>query len=386
MHRLALPKVNSLLSPGLGMNEVLHPLQLGEILDRTAQMYRARFPAFLGIATIPAATMFVFTAGFVTLITWVGASLKSGTASAGVLGWSLLIILMLLIVPVALGATALGEAAISDAAARCFLGHPITIRGAYKEAWKRGWRFAGLLVLQGLAIAVVPAIVFFMVLGIMIATKVREMATNDPSPVFGGLVFVAVVVVGVFAVWMLLRVCLAFPTCVVERTTAWSALRRGTRLSDGTKWRILVLYILGLLLTQILAWAVAFPAMIAIALIPGLQGQKHAQLLGVIVMLVSYAAMFAMRALTKPIYGIALTLFYFDQRIRKEGFDIEWMMQQAGMAVRERTDDSANAVLLDATTRSQGESTTPPEQATIPANLTDVGEASLASAPGEGNA
>jgi hypothetical protein len=24
-------------------------------------------------------------------------------------------------------------------------------------------------------------------------------------------------------------------------------------------------------------------------------------------------------------------LFYYDQRIRKEGFDIEWMMQRAGM-------------------------------------------------------
>ena len=47
-------------------------------------------------------------------------------------------------------------------------------------------------------------------------------------------------------------------------------------------------------------------------------------------MFAMYAAMFAVRALTKPVYGIALTLF-FDQRIRKEGFDIEWMMQQAGM-------------------------------------------------------
>jgi len=32
------------------------------------------------------------------------------------------------------------------------------------------------------------------------------------------------------------------------------------------------------------------------------------------------------------VYGIALVLFYYDQRIRMEGFDIEWMMQQAGMA------------------------------------------------------
>jgi hypothetical protein len=31
------------------------------------------------------------------------------------------------------------------------------------------------------------------------------------------------------------------------------------------------------------------------------------------------------------VYGIALVLFYYDQRIRQEGFDIEWMMLQAGM-------------------------------------------------------
>ena len=48
-------------------------------------------------------------------------------------------------------------------------------------------------------------------------------------------------------------------------------------------------------------------------------------------MFATYGAYFAVKALTKPIYGIALTVFYFDQRIRKEGFDIEWMMQQAGM-------------------------------------------------------
>ena len=29
--------------------------------------------------------------------------------------------------------------------------------------------------------------------------------------------------------------------------------------------------------------------------------------------------------------AIALVLFYYDQRVRKEGFDIELLMQQAGM-------------------------------------------------------
>jgi hypothetical protein len=34
-----------------------------------------------------------------------------------------------------------------------------------------------------------------------------------------------------------------------------------------------------------------------------------------------------------PIYSTGLTLFYYDQRVRKEGYDIEMMMQAAGLAL-----------------------------------------------------
>jgi hypothetical protein len=40
---------------------------------------------------------------------------------------------------------------------------------------------------------------------------------------------------------------------------------------------------------------------------------------------------FILQVLIAPISAIALVLFYYDQRIRKEGFDIEWMMEQAGL-------------------------------------------------------
>ena len=33
-----------------------------------------------------------------------------------------------------------------------------------------------------------------------------------------------------------------------------------------------------------------------------------------------------------PVFSIALVIFYYDQRVRKEGFDILWMMQQAGLS------------------------------------------------------
>jgi len=39
----------------------------------------------------------------------------------------------------------------------------------------------------------------------------------------------------------------------------------------------------------------------------------------------------AISTLLAPIFPIALTLFYYDQRIRHEGYDIERMMDAAGM-------------------------------------------------------
>ena len=42
---------------------------------------------------------------------------------------------------------------------------------------------------------------------------------------------------------------------------------------------------------------------------------------------------FFTNAFIGPMYATGFTLFYYDQRIRKEGFDIEWMMQAAGMTV-----------------------------------------------------
>jgi hypothetical protein len=313
------------------MNEPQHPLTLSEILDRTAQLYRARFLVFLGIATIPAGIVFTFAAAVFAFIAWMGNNARHGAPISDVLMWVFLILLTTLIIPVSLAASALGNAAISEAAARAFLGEAGTIRSAYATAFKRLWRYAGLYTLLGLVILGAPLVLFSVAVAGMIFGKVNGYAANDPSPLFGGLIFLLLLVLGALAVWMLLRFCLAFPVSVVEQAPAWSALKRGALLSHGTRARILLLYVLGLVLNQVLAIGFTVPALVVMAFIPGLQGQAHAQAAGMVAMFVVYGSYFAVRALVKPIYGIALTLFYFDQRIRKEGFDIEWMMQQAGM-------------------------------------------------------
>jgi hypothetical protein len=316
------------------MDERLRPLTLGEILDQTAGLYRSRFMVFFGIGFIPAGTAFVFAAAIFGFIAWIGSVARRGTSVEDVFIWLFLILLLLLVIPVSLGTTALGSAAMSDAAARLFLGEKISIRDAYKKAWKRGWRYVGLYTLQSLVLIAVPIVVSMLLLiMVSIVRRMGVQARSDGGAALGGVILLVIAILVAYALLMLLRVCLSFPSCVVEQAGAWTAFRRSFALSKGTRGRILLLYILGTALNQMLALGFTIPAFIVLAFIPGLQGAAHSQTLGMIALFVAYGTYFAVRAFTKPIYGIALTLFYFDQRIRKEGFDIEWMMHQAGMLV-----------------------------------------------------
>ena len=274
----------------------------------------------------------------------------------------------------------------SDAAARLFLGENITIRNAFKTALKRGWRYLGLYTLQGLVIVVAPAAVFALAMFGLITAKVSGVRSGDNSPLFGGLLVLLFLVLGAIAVWMLLRLCLAFPVSVVEQASPWSALKRGVMLSQGTRARIFLLYVLGVFLNQILAWCVMFPVLVAIAFIPGLQGQAHAQAVGMFAMFVTYGSYFAVKALTKPIYGIALTVFYFDQRIRKEGFDIEWMMREAGMLTPPGPKPEAATLSTPQESPVVGEPEMGASAAAEGSEPTALHQAALESTPREGNA
>ena len=315
------------------MNDRLHPMTLSEILDRTAQLYRSRFFVFFGIGVIPAGTVLVSAAALFAILVWIGSAGSTPSATSIVLASTTLLFGSLVAMPACLGTTALGAAAMSDAAARLFLGEKISIFESYKTAWKRGWRYLGLYVLKALIIAGAPTVVGFVFLifvSVGSALLARQLGVGGQL-LLGVLMFLFFVLVVSYVIWMLLRLCLSFPVTVVEQLSATDSLKRASMLSGGTRGRIFVLYLLGMVLGWVLAVGVAVPAFIGLALIPSLKGPQHSETLGMAMMFVSYGSTFAVQAFTKPVYAIALTLFYFDQRIRKEGFDIEWMMHQAGM-------------------------------------------------------
>jgi uncharacterized membrane protein len=153
-------------------------------------------------------------------------------------------------------------------------------------------------------------------------------AAADP---FAGILF-GIAVVGlvllcvpafIYAIWMALRYSLAIPACVIEDLKARQALRRSVELSRGSRGRI---FVLGLLIAVIQIGLVAFTQVFFIVMAIKQHGELPAwaqvaqQIIG-----------FFTNSFIGPMYATGFALFYYDQRIRKEGFDIEWMMQAAGM-------------------------------------------------------
>jgi hypothetical protein len=307
---------------------------LGEILDRTIQLYRSRFLVYLGISLVPTAVVVIPTCGIVVFFAWLG-SIGAGPgdlAVAGVLGIAVFAVIGLLAMPVLIATAALAAAAMPYAVSRDYLGERTTIREAYKAVWRHGWRYSWLLILEGLIVGAAPIAAWTGLL--VITASVATLA--HLSGVGGGalvglatlLVFVALVA---YFIWMLLRLSLAFPACAIEQISATRALKRSFTLSMGTKGRIFLLYLLVGVLNWILSMGITVPLTIVMAYLPGANDPKNASTAGIAMLVVIYGAGFVIQALTYPIYGIALTLFYYDQRIRQEGFDIEWMMQRAGL-------------------------------------------------------
>jgi hypothetical protein len=315
------------------MTERLRPSTLGEILDRTANIYRSRFLLFLGIAFLPASVILACAAVAILFFIWVGT--HGDTAGPTVVGLAsvvFLIVGVVLLLPACIAALGLGAGALNHAASAAIQDQPITIRGAYAQAWKRGWRYIGLLCLEGLILIIAPGIVWSLMIGAFAMAQIFiGRASAQPGPAMGAILLLFLIAIGLYAVWMLLMLCLSFSACVVEDLGAATAVKRSIALSKGTRGRLLVLYILGTVLRWGISFVLMIPLMLIVILVPGLDTPQHAQSIGSALVVVIYGGSFLVRALTKPIYTIAQMLFYYDQRIRKEGFDIEWLMHQAGM-------------------------------------------------------
>ncbi len=311
----------------------LRPLSLGEILDRTAELYRGHFLLFAGIAAIFSGFMLVIQMLYVGVL-----SLLGYPHVAPHLTWAVAVAVIVEVLAVLLIA-GLAIAANNRAVAWVYLGHPATVSSAARSVQPRLGRYLWLMTMSSFwawaPLAVLYAIFFTVVLAALPhglfanPAAAQQTAAQNPAAFLGaavGILIVAPFLLGatIYGVWMSLRLSLGIPACVVEELPARRALKRSVELSKGSLGRIFVLAILVYAVRMIIGLVLSLPFLISFFRHPG-----HP--VSVAMMSLQQVAAFVTNTLIGPIYATGLTLFYYDLRIRKEGYDIEWMMQAAGL-------------------------------------------------------
>lgn len=313
------------------MQTELRPLGLGEILDRTAELYRRNFVLFAGIAAVFAGVMLA-----VQLLHLVVLHLTGYPHIPPHLAWVVSVssvVQMLLILLIA----GLSVAATTRAVSWVYLDHPATIANAVRSVMPRKGRYIWLMTITCFrawgplaALYIVAAVVMLRTLphGFFTGSTVAQQTAQNPQAMGGFMVVMLVlapffIAAGVFGVWMSLRLSLGVPASVVEELPAGRALKRSVELSEGSRGRIFVLGLLVYAVKIIVAIVLSIPVLFLIV--------RHPAQLSLAMQTWQQLASFITETLIGPIYAAGLTLFYYDQRIRKEGFDIEWMMRGAGL-------------------------------------------------------
>ena len=200
----------------------------------------------------------------------------------------------------------LAEAATTRAVSDRYLDRSASIGSSYRAALGR----LGPLVLQslilGLGIAVLLAAAF--ALAVVLAAALG--GAGIPLILVAWLAVVAVVIM------VYVRTSLAAPAIVLERLSGWRGLVRSWNLVTGLFWRLLGIRLLLGLITGIISAIVVFILSFA-----GIGLDTNGRFI-----LQEVASAFA-AVFVSPITYIAVTLLYYDARIRKEGFDIEMLAQ-----------------------------------------------------------
>jgi hypothetical protein len=310
------------------MQAALRPMNLGEILDRTFAIYRKKFLLFVGIAAMPAAVML----GIHSIdVIWVHTDRLIGMdgedrSTRMILNWlrsygyyHISGFVQSLILPAFVHLVS-GE----------LFGESYSILGSLRFFWSR-WRTylrTGLLKM-GAQLVGPEAVAFGLFFAV--GTGLEKIGMTDNFFPLGAVFFLLLAALFAAFFWMGTSLAFAMPAAALEETSAWKALKRSWNLTRGSRWRIFVAWIMAFACAMVMAGVVASLAWwIATAIYTGHHRGGFNQRVYELIVYFFYALI---RTVVGPLYPIAVTLFYYDQRARKEGFDVELMMAAAKLVV-----------------------------------------------------
>jgi len=158
--------------------------------------------------------------------------------------------------------------------------------------------------------------------GTLVLSNILRMLTIGGAAVVGGIVIallgrtnggIAVLLIIVLSVLMLLLFARLFATTnavVFENSGASESLSRSFAISKDSAWRIFGVILLSYIVLIVAQIAIGLTVQVVISMI--LRSPVVASMVGNVI-----------GALLYPFLSIALMVLYFDQRIRKEGYDLD---------------------------------------------------------------
>jgi hypothetical protein len=268
----------------------LRPLSLGEILDRTFSLYRRHFALFLGIAALTQLPSFALNLVRVQLtsppiLRTQGeppptlASIFS-TPSAG----------MLIGIVLSVAAYLFNHGGTVFAASDSYFGRSTTIGASLRHAWGK--------------------------LG-----KLFLVALLNVAAILGGLILLVAP-----GVYVALRSIVCLPVAMLENLGPGESFSRSFRLTEGSMGRSFVIYLLYYVLAIASSALLVYPFTRAVMSSAKNPGMMHLwSSLGIV-------GGFLTGVLVGPVSTIAATVFYYDLRVRKEAFDLQFMMNPSGQS------------------------------------------------------
>ncbi|NCT91363.1 hypothetical protein GXB85_10415 [Cellulomonas sp. APG4] len=294
----------------------LRPLSLGEIYDGAFRAVRHNPKVMFGFSTIVVVIATVVGTLFQWLVLPEITRALSSTASTGdmmadaymddSLGYSFSSLVM---TPFTLIATAVLSGALTVSVSRSVIGQRISIGMLWTSSWPHILRVVGYTVVLSIA-SLLP------LAGVVAGIVGLSTVADDVTTFLVGLVGALLLVVGY--VWAGTRLLLVPPAMVLEQT-GWRSVGRAWRLTRGSFWRVLGIYLLTSIIVSVVAQIVVFPvAMIASFLLiaPGAGSLAPA-------LVVTNLGTALATVLTVVFQAAVVALLYIDLRIRREGLDVE---------------------------------------------------------------
>jgi hypothetical protein len=316
------------------MDNALRPMSTSQVLDRTFQLYRNNFVLFAGIAALTPALKLIV--GLAQLRVVGAPLLAQGAAPNGTEMQMYLVrtsIAMLAGGVVYLVGTAFASSATIYAVSMVHLGKTTSIRESYSKIRRIFWRILGLII----RVAVLAAWPIFAGYLLIIAVTVgMALMIRQAGPTAAG-VFAVIVGLAAFTtviggvIWMIYALCkyaLAIPAATLEDVPGKVSIIRSKYLTQGRRGRIFLIYLLTFLMAAILTYVLETPALVAskMAFFDTTAHISTASLIWI------YIAGFLGGTLAGPIATIAIALVYYDERVRREAFDLQIMMESIGQA------------------------------------------------------